>query len=120
MTTEAFKKSTLLIEQATTDATAVPEWLNEEFLLKHLQNSFPEKLISIQNFHVKKASAIGENYTSVIYRVNVVFADESSVRFKQCHFGFFLNQCYWHSIPSLPPQRMHLLWFQMTLVYLRR
>lgn len=60
----------------TSDPTPIPEWLNERFLIKHLQNNFPECKIFINNFQVKLATAKGDNFNSVIYRVNIEFTDE--------------------------------------------
>lgn len=81
---EAFEseliESTLPIkyETASSDLFPIPKWLNELFLAKHLRSSFPDKKISIRCFEVKPATATGDNYNSVIYRVNVKFMDGSS------------------------------------------
>lgn len=53
-----------------------PNWINKDFLEKHLQSSFSEKQINIINFEVKPATAKGENYASYLYRVRINYTDE--------------------------------------------
>ncbi|XP_031633749.1 uncharacterized protein LOC116347328 [Contarinia nasturtii] len=57
---------------------SIPNWINIDFLEKHLQNFFGDKPIAIVNFDVKPATAKGENYASYLYRVTVNYSDELS------------------------------------------
>lgn len=59
--------------------TLIPKWLDHDFLLKHLQHHFNDNKLSIQSFHVKSATAKGENYASSIYRVSLQLIDGRKV-----------------------------------------
>lgn len=56
-----------------TNDISVPNWLDGDFLEKHLRNYFNSDQLKIVDFEVKPATAKGENYASYIYRVNVTF-----------------------------------------------
>lgn len=66
------------IEIAMAEENSVPKWLNESFLEKHLQNYYSNPKITVQNFRAKSATAKGENYTSIIYRVHTEFTEPSN------------------------------------------
>lgn len=68
---------TLAIEESSLDQSpiAIPKWLDQHFLLKHLRKYYSDPKLAIQSFLVKSATAKGENYASSIYRVSVQMAD---------------------------------------------
>lgn len=61
--------------QSTTNS--IPQWLDLTFLQDHLRNYYKNKTIQVKSFSVKSAGAIGENYSSSLYRVNVTFSDST-------------------------------------------
>lgn len=73
--------------------TSDPKWLNSTFLEKHIQNSFSDRKITLKNFQSKAATAKGENYNSVIYRINVQIIDEPLI-------PTLANEQVSYSIPS--------------------
>lgn len=54
-----------------------PEFLNEAFLKTALEEGLQQKNIKVQKFSVKLATSPGDNYCSVIYRVNISYANDS-------------------------------------------
>lgn len=68
---------TLAIEESSLDqsSTDLPKWLDQHFLLKHLQKYYSDSKLTIQRFSIKSATAKGENYASSIYRVTVQMSD---------------------------------------------
>lgn len=67
---------TLRIESSTNlSTTSIPNWLDTDFLSKHLQCHFNDRSIIIRSYQVKSATAKGENYASSIYRVTLQFID---------------------------------------------
>lgn len=55
------------------DDGLAPDWLNSDFLEKHLQKYFDNTQIRIVSFELKPATAKGENYASTLYRVKISF-----------------------------------------------
>lgn len=87
---------------ASTDSL-VPNWINKEFLEKHLQTYFSGRKIKIVNYEVKPATAEGENYSSYLHRVKVDYIDElqdcrntnNSVRGIKIMYNQYLNNVYY-------------------------
>lgn len=49
--------------------TEILQWLNINFLEKHLRNYYENNEIKVHSFVVESATAAGENFASSIYRV---------------------------------------------------
>lgn len=62
--------------------TAVPQWLNNGFLEKYLQQFYSNQGIRVIESSTSLAVGDGDNYASRIYRVKVVFSGskDNSVR----------------------------------------
>lgn len=54
----------------------VPEWLDDLFVHKCLQNYYPDNKIMVHSVDAGLATAKGENYASQIYRAVVVYSDK--------------------------------------------
>lgn len=52
----------------------IPQWLNNDFHEKYLQNFYDNKAIRVIESTSNLATAKGDNYASCIYRVKVVFS----------------------------------------------
>lgn len=68
-------------------ASDVPEWLNNDFHEKYLQNFYDNKAIRVIESTANLATAKGDNYASCIYRVKVTFSGcnhKDSVRTCTC------------------------------------
>lgn len=63
----------------TSETLEPPKWLDRILLEQSLQKCFDNNQLNIINFKVKPATAKGENYASVIYRVNVVYSDSEEI-----------------------------------------
>lgn len=59
-----------------TDVEEVPEWLDNCFAQKCLQNHCPDSTITVHSFDAQLATAKGENYVSIIYRATAVYSEE--------------------------------------------
>ncbi|XP_065084196.1 uncharacterized protein LOC135706511 isoform X2 [Ochlerotatus camptorhynchus] len=55
------------------DSCNAPEWINQSYFESLLRKCKDDATIKVQSVQVKYALAKGENYASVIYRVQVVF-----------------------------------------------
>lgn len=51
----------------------LPNWLNSDFLTKHLQSYYNDKTITLTDFEVKPATVKGDNYCSSMFRVTIYF-----------------------------------------------
>lgn len=51
----------------------LPKWLNKVFLSKFLRKHYGDENLKIHSFQVTPASAKGENYTSLLFRVVVQY-----------------------------------------------
>lgn len=49
----------------------IPQWLNIDFLEKHLRNYYENNEVKVHDFVVESATAAGENFASSIHRVKV-------------------------------------------------
>lgn len=58
------------------DVEIVPEWLDDLFAHKCLQNYYADNNIMVHSFDAQLATAKGENYVSLIYRATVVYSDK--------------------------------------------
>lgn len=62
-------------ESKTIISSSIPEWLDDLFVHKCLQNHFPQKEISIVRFAASPATGEGENFLSDIIRLEVTYMD---------------------------------------------
>lgn len=65
----------------------IPGWLNQNFLEKSIRKHSKRELVHIQNFNIVPATAKGENFASVMFRVNVDYNFGDEVTFTAC-FSF--------------------------------
>lgn len=56
----------------------IPQWLNQNFLEKSIRKHSKKDSVFIQNFTIEPATAKGENFASIMFRVkvNYHFGDE--------------------------------------------
>lgn len=83
------------IESSSEDDIAIPNWLNAEFLEKHLKNYYGNDGIKVISFVMRSATAKGENFASSIYRTVVEFCNNSTDT-KQVFFKYsiYLLFCF--------------------------
>lgn len=64
--------------------STAPKWLTVQFLEKHLQHFYDDKLIRILSFKAISGTGKRENFCSSLFRVHVTFTNdpESSVQVK--------------------------------------
>lgn len=74
------------------DSLWTPTWLTGSFLAKHLQKYYQNNAINVTKFDIKPAAA-GDNYWSIIYRVQVHFIDCSMVSFNIFTFEISFIDC---------------------------
>lgn len=75
-----FTCSNQKLKSMTDDTVTIflPNWLNSEFLAKHLQSYYNDKTITLTNFEVKPATVKGDNYCSSMFRVTIYFTSTQS------------------------------------------
>ncbi|KAG4075458.1 hypothetical protein HA402_015111 [Bradysia odoriphaga] len=59
--------------QLITNYSPIPEWLNLNFLEKSIRKHSKNDFVVIQNFTIVPATAKGENFASVMFRINVKY-----------------------------------------------
>lgn len=59
---------------AQSSLSGVPDWLNSEFVEKHLRNHYTNDGIKVIDFVVRCTSGDLGNFASKIYRANVTFS----------------------------------------------
>lgn len=57
--------------QLITNYLPIPEWLNQTFLEKSIRKYSKKDFVSIQSFTIVPATAKGENFASIMFRINV-------------------------------------------------
>lgn len=60
--------------QLITNYLPIPEWLNRNFLEKSIRKHSNKDLVHIKNFNIIPATAKGENFASIMFRVNVEYS----------------------------------------------
>lgn len=70
---------TVLNTELHSDTFSIPKWLDNKFFEEHLQNYYKNDEIEVISYDRKPATGKGENYSSVIYRVNVLFSAPSKM-----------------------------------------
>jgi len=63
-------------------ANETPSWLTVEYIEEVLQNYKQDKFIKVKKINVRPASAKGENYASIMYRVSVAYATIETVTYQ--------------------------------------
>lgn len=76
--------------QLITNYLPIPQWLNQNFLEKSIRKHSKKDLVYIRNFTILPATAKGENFASVMFRVNVNyhFGDEVIFRWDISYVPF--------------------------------
>lgn len=67
----------------------VPEWLNRNFLEKSIRKHSKKDLVHIESFTIVPATAKGENFASVMFRVNVHYHYGDEVILLTCGENLF-------------------------------
>lgn len=63
-------------ERTTQEFHAAPAWLTREYVEKKLRQYLEDEKVQLEHLHIKPATANGENYASVMTRINLEYKDK--------------------------------------------